>query len=88
MYYSALKYVIISERQVLFHQNHPDLQEVAKLKTKKYKRAYRRICDRKRKQNNQSSKIKKIKKLKLSNLDVSEVLMTNNIQNKNVFKSM
>ena len=56
--------------------------------TKKYKRAYKRTCDKKRKQNNQSTKNKKQKIRRLSNLDVSEILITNNIKTKNVCKTM
>ena len=43
---------------------------------KKYKRSYKRTCDKKRKQNNQSTKNKKQKIRRLSNLDMSEILMT------------
>lgn len=56
--------------------------------TKKYQRSYKRTCDKKSKQNNQSNKNKKQKIRRLSNLDMSEILMTNNIKIKNIWKTM
>ena len=89
-YYSAYRYVSKKDPNVFHSPNHPDLQEVGSPKTKKCIAAFRKKCSDKRKAKSsasadnaqtqtccdQASK----KPRRLSNLDVSEFLVKNNIK--------
>lgn len=89
-YYSAYRYVCKSDPHVFHSPNHPNLQEVGSPVTKKCISAYKKKCAEKRKSFSEStasasatlrsdrSEIKKPRRL--SNLDVSEFLIKNNIK--------
>ena len=79
-YYSAYKYVTKEDTHVQHSKKHPDLSNIGSPKTKLSTRAYRE--SRKRKQNEQNEQNKEAKNKKprrLSNLEVSEFILNNNI---------
>ncbi|CAB4038470.1 Hypothetical predicted protein [Paramuricea clavata] len=80
-YHSAYQYVTKQDTEVLLSPNHPNLSEIGSPGTKTCIRAYRE--SRKRKQNEnanvqQEAKAKKIRRL--SNFEVSEFLVANQIK--------
>lgn len=87
-YYSAYKYVCKKDTEVYKSANHPDLQEVGSPVTKTCMAVYKNNCSKKRRlvaqESTTNSETKKCAKPKqprrLSNLDVSEFLIKNNIR--------
>ena len=79
-YHSAYQYVTKQDTEVFLSPNHPNLSEIGSPRTKTCIRAYRE--SRKRKQNEntngQQEKAKKIRRL--SNFEVSEFLVANQIK--------
>lgn len=82
-YYSAYKYVCKTDKNVFESSNHPDLQTIGSPKTKQcmksYKAKYTKRKQTKENQENENTKKSKTPR-RLSNLDVSEFLVENNIK--------
>ena len=82
-YYSAYKYVCKTDNSVYKSLNHPDLDSTGSPKTKKCMTVYKTKCNKKRtqkstEQNNKTRTTKKVRRL--SNLEVSEFLVSNEIK--------
>ena len=81
-YYYAYKYVCKADKDVLLSQNHPNLAEIGSPATKNCIRAYRQSRKSKLNNNNTSAPSgnnKSTKIRRLSNLEVSEFLVQQNI---------
>ena len=79
-YYSAYKYVCKTDKNVHQSANHPDLQELGSPPTKKCMSAYKSMCKKRKSNGKQNEKPKEKKVRRLSNLDVSEFLVANDIK--------
>jgi len=83
-YYSAFKYISKSDKDVYQSLGHPNLQEIGSPKTKKCVSVYRTNKKNEQtltQQNAEQNLPKTIKPKRLSNLDVSEFMVTQNIKN-------
>ena len=95
-YYTAYKYVCKSDKNVFTSEGHPNLNEIGSPRTKHCIKSYRNkrkqeqndkqnCSDNKNEQNsenkNEHNSANKNKVKRLSNLDVSEFMVANNIQN-------
>ena len=77
-YCTAYKYVCKKDCNVIHCQNHPDLQEVGTPKTKKGIKVYKESCRKRRSLS--TSNLSTPKSKRLQNIDISEILVANNIK--------
>ena len=77
-YYTAYKYVCKKDCNVIYSQNHPDLQELGSPKTKKCIKAYKESYRKRRCLSTSNLSTPKTKRSQ--NIDISEFLVANNIK--------
>ena len=80
-YYSAYKYICKYDDNVYHSPNHPNLNEIGSPKTKNCHKAYRERCSKRQVPTNEQDPNSGKKIRKLSNIEVSEFIVKNNIKN-------
>ena len=81
-YYYAYKYISKSDEEVFKSPGHPNLDDIGSPRTKKCIAAYRKKTQETRSANSAEPSAKKPKRRRLSNMDVADFIVKNNINTK------